>query len=124
MFYDTYSNLCKSRNISPTAAAIEIGISRGSVSLWKNKGTSPGTAQLKKIADYFGVSTDYLLGTETQKENPAPKSGDGVYIDDPQLVLLARHTQKIPEEERKRILKNFQDTIDLYLQAMGLDDKE
>lgn len=72
MFFDVYRDLCKSRNISPSAAAIEMGINKGTVSIWKNKGTVPQTPQLKKIADYFNVSVDYLLGNE---EKPAPPEG-------------------------------------------------
>ena len=35
--------------------------------------------------------------------------------------MLARHLEKIPEEKRARIVKNFEDTIDTYLEAMGLN---
>lgn len=73
MFFDIYRDLCKSRNISPSAAAIEMGINKGTVSIWKNKGTVPQTPQLKKIADYFNVSVDYLLGNE---EKPAAPKDD------------------------------------------------
>lgn len=64
MFFDRYCELCKQKGISPSRAAIEMGINKGTVSVWKNKGTSPQAAQLQKIADYFNVSTDYLLGVE------------------------------------------------------------
>ena len=34
---------------------------------WKNRGTDPKPKYLSKIADFFGVSTDYLLnGTEEE----------------------------------------------------------
>ena len=61
MFYDKYRQLCDSVGKSPSAVAVEIGISKGTVSTWKNLGRTPQTAQLRKIADYFGVSLDYLL---------------------------------------------------------------
>lgn len=61
MFYDKYRQLCASVGKSPSAVAVEIGISKGTVSTWKNLGRMPQTAQLKKIADYFEVSLDYLL---------------------------------------------------------------
>lgn len=62
MFYDKYRQLCKSVGKSPSAVAVEAGISKGAVSTWKNLGRTPQTAQLKKLADYFSVSIDYLLG--------------------------------------------------------------
>lgn len=61
MFYDKYRKLCKSVGKSPSAVAVEAGISKGTVSTWKNLGRTPQTAQLKKLADYFEVSLDYLL---------------------------------------------------------------
>lgn len=69
MFYEIYSDLCKSKGVSLSKAAEQIGLSRTSVVKWKS-GTTPSGATLTKIADYFGVSVDYLLGNE-QKEKPA-----------------------------------------------------
>ena len=64
MFYDIYANLCRNIGKSPTGVAVELGISRGTVSVWKNKGTTPNREILQKIADYFNVSVDYLLTGE------------------------------------------------------------
>lgn len=80
MFYDIYATLCEEKGISTSKAAIEMGISKGTVSVWKNKGTSPRMAQLEKIADYFHVSTDYLLGKTAQKENPALEKSEDIDI--------------------------------------------
>lgn len=70
MFYDLYLDLCKKKNVSPTKAALDIGISKATPSTWKKRGLTPQGDTLNKIASYFGVSTDYLLGQE-QKEKPA-----------------------------------------------------
>ena len=75
MFYDKYCELCRQKGISPSAAAIEMGINKGTVSIWKSKGTTPQTAILGKIADYFGVSVDYLLGNEPKEKMPTAKNG-------------------------------------------------
>ncbi len=61
MFFDNYCRLCEDKGYSPTGAALELGISRGTVSAWKNTGRLPQAAQLRKIAEFFGVSTDFLL---------------------------------------------------------------
>lgn len=61
MFYDRYQQLCKACGKSPSRVAIETGISKGTVSTWKNLGRTPQTAQLQKLADYFGISIDQLL---------------------------------------------------------------
>lgn len=67
MFVDTFCELCDKRGVSPNKACIDMGISRTSTAKWKS-GSVPNGQTLSKIADYFGVTTDYLLGTETKKE--------------------------------------------------------
>ena len=78
MFYDNYIRLCNSINKAPSAVALEIGISKPTVNRWKN-GSNPTDATLVKIAEYFGTTTDELLGVETKKA-PAPK-GEREYSD-------------------------------------------
>lgn len=68
MFYDVYCKLCEKNGISPTRAALEIGLSRATPTTWKKTGNTPQAAQLQKIAEYFGVSVDYLLGNEPPKD--------------------------------------------------------
>ena len=69
-FWDNYVDLCTKNGKTPNGAAEEIGISSGSITAWK-KGRVPIPQKQKQIADYFGVTVDYLLNAE--KEN-APVS--------------------------------------------------
>lgn len=71
MFYDNYIRLCNSVGKSPSAVAIEIGIAKPTVNRWKH-GSRPTDATLGKIARYFGVSTDELLGKDNKK-TPTPE---------------------------------------------------
>ena len=68
MFFDKYSELCKKKGKTPTGVAIELNVSRATVNYWKQD-------TLIKIANYFNVSVDYLLGNEKQK-NPATDSDE------------------------------------------------
>lgn len=61
VFFERFSELCKERNETPNSVAKKLGVSSGSVTAWKN-GTEPRNTTIIKIADYLGVSTDYLLG--------------------------------------------------------------
>lgn len=45
-----------------------IGLSNGQVGKWRNGTAKPSAENIKKLADYFNVSTDYLLG-RTDEEN-------------------------------------------------------
>lgn len=62
MFYERYCELCRECGKSPSAVAVEVGISKSAVSTWKNMGRIPKMEQLQKLADYFQVSVDYLVG--------------------------------------------------------------
>lgn len=74
MFYDKFIELCERKGIKPSRVAIEAGFDKSSVSSWKKnwndgKEVIPSTEILSKIANFFNVSTDYLLNKETQPES-------------------------------------------------------
>ena len=86
IFFERYSELCYSVNETPNSVAKELGVSSGSVTAWKN-GTEPRPKTLSKIADYFGVTTDYLLGKETEKA-PTSQGERRVSDDDIKFALF------------------------------------
>lgn len=92
MFYDVFSSLCDSRGISPSKAAENIGLNRAAVSKWK-KGAVPVGATLQKFADYFGVTTDYLLNGE-QKEKPSTVSGEELSYSDMELLAAIKRADE------------------------------
>lgn len=63
MFYENVKALCKARGTTITKMSEEIGLSNAAASSWK-KGSIPRSTTVQKIADYFCVSTDYLLRGE------------------------------------------------------------
>lgn len=64
-------DLLSSRNgISRSKALIDSGVGKDFISDIKRKNTTPSIKKLQMLADYFNVSTDYLLGNE-QKESPS-----------------------------------------------------
>lgn len=72
MFYEQFAGLCKEKNISPSIVAETIGLNRSSVTFWK-RGSTPKGETLRKLANYFGVSIDYLLN-KGQRINPLSPS--------------------------------------------------
>jgi len=62
-------NLRNERSISQPELGKIIGVSQQSISCYENYTRDPDTETLKKIAQYFDVSTDYLLG-KTDVRNP------------------------------------------------------
>lgn len=68
MLYDQVKKLCFERRISPSALAKQLNLSTSAPRRWK-EGSLPKTETLQKIADYFGVTTDYLLYGEDHAQN-------------------------------------------------------
>lgn len=75
-FYENYLKLCEKAGKTPSAAALEMGLSKPTVNRWK-KGGGATDATALKVASYFGVTIDELTG-EDQKEKPAPGEGSGL----------------------------------------------
>ena len=68
MFYDIFKKLCDDKGVKIGHVADAIGITRSSVTAWRKNGSLPRPEVLDRLADYFGVSVDFLLGKE--KEPP------------------------------------------------------
>lgn len=65
MFYDKFVELCKAKGVKPTAAAVEMGLSKATPSKWKRTEATPQTETLTLVANYFGVSVNSLLEVES-----------------------------------------------------------
>ena len=59
--------LMDERKLSNSKLAREVGVHVSTVTNWKD-GANPKIEHLKLVADYFGVTVDYLLAD--QKEEP------------------------------------------------------
>ena len=71
MFYERLLALCQENNEKITPVIKKLGLSAGSIARWRN-GTIPDGNTICKIAEYFNVSSDYLL-EKTDIKNPHPK---------------------------------------------------
>lgn len=69
MFYDRFMGLCKKVGKSSAAVCRELGLNNSSATAWK-RGSIPKSETLQKLATYFGVSVDYLLGYDLAEITP------------------------------------------------------
>lgn len=99
-FYERFETLCKDKGLRPQSDEIieMTGVSSPAISGWK-KGSSPKADALVRIATYFEVSVDYLLGIENQNK---------ILMDRADLILEANNTS-ISEQE-KALLAMFRST--------------
>ena len=78
MFFNRFKQLCDQKNISVYRACTDIGLNRSAVAKWKSGG-KPNGSTAAKLAAYFSVTTDYLLG---QSEEKAPAAKPRVISDE------------------------------------------
>lgn len=64
MLYSKISGLCKDRNISIARLEKECGFGNATIRGWKT--SNPNSNNLKRVADYFGVSIEYFLSEEKE----------------------------------------------------------
>lgn len=109
MFYDNYKKLCLEIGKSTTKVGLELGISSGTVSAWKN-GRTPTGAMLQKVANYFGVSADYLLTGEEPEYTAYRTADEDVLIFDAidalrreDLRRLVLRLSKASDEEIRKV---------------------
>ena len=77
---------------------------------WKKGRSAPKVDKLQKIADYFGVSVDYLLGNEPKEKTPAEAD---VTFDDFTYAMYGEAKELTDEDknmllEMARMLKKLQ----------------
>jgi repressor LexA len=60
--------LREARSLSQEALGNEMGVSQDTISGWELDKSSPRIYHLKKLADYFGVTIDYLLSYDDETE--------------------------------------------------------
>ena len=73
--YEIFERLLKAKGISAYRVSKDTGISTATLSDWKTGKSTPKADKLQKIADYFCVSVDYLMGISVE-EKKAPTLTD------------------------------------------------
>lgn len=111
-FKDRLIKLRKELNLTQEELAQKIGYTRTAISAWEIGRNEPSNADTIKLAEYFGVSTDYLLG-KSDVRNP-----EKVDIDKADVAFASGI--KGLNETNKMIIKN---TIEALL-AKQEKDKE
>lgn len=123
--YLAFSKLLNERGVTAYKVSKETGVTQSTLSDWKRGRNTPKTDNMKKIADYFGVSIDYLMtGKESNDENTSTEKDYAKNETERKLLVLCRKANDVSEEEREDIINLFENTIDLYLKAKGIKGDE
>lgn len=114
MFFDTFKELCDAKGVSCKRATIDMGFSNSISTKWKRTSATPNGETLNKIAEYFGVSVDYLLGQETEK---APTdNGERQISDDEIKAAFFEGADDLSQEEMDAMWDDARDYIQYKLE--------
>ncbi|MGK4078065.1 helix-turn-helix transcriptional regulator [Ligilactobacillus salivarius] len=104
--YERVQHLAKNQGLSVRELGNKLNI--GPTTLYKWKKQTPKSDILIKVADYFGVSTDYLLGRSDDKYDLSPQEKIDIGI------------------EAEKMMKGLNDegSINFYGEPMSEKDKE
>lgn len=121
--FDRIKELAKKQGLSINLLEEKLGYSRNTIYNLKN--SKPSTERISEIADYFNVSTDYLLG---RTDNPAIASDDNTnkYLGPAETELVAAfriQTQNMTEEEKVRFNKAIESLMVTAKTLMDDDSK-
>ena len=91
MFYDRLQVLCKERDLPVSAALKIMGVSCGNMTHWR-KGRLPKGDTLRRMAQFFDVPVDFLVGAKQES----------LAVQQEKLLLVF---ESVPEENRAAFLR-------------------
>ena len=94
--------LRKQRGISQTELGEILGVTRSTICQYEQGKRQPDNTTLVKLADFFGVSVDYLLGRSEMKKAPSIQ-GEVEIGDRYAIPLLGRVVAGIPLESQENL---------------------
>lgn len=120
VFYDTFETLCRSKRIAPSALTKKLGMSSSAPGRWRT-GSLPDLETAQKLADFFGVSIDYLVYGEEKYGSMASNVSSG------SAVIQGGHGNQVSasnqEGSRQGELHEFEGELLSIYRELGLSDK-
>lgn len=115
--YEIFEELLKINKTTAYKVAQEAGVPYGSLTDWKSGRSTPASANLVKLADYFNVSIDYLMGRD-KNFDPETKVQKVV------KVITRKAEQYLTEEETEQLAEAYANSIEMFLKAKGIKENE
>ena len=110
MFWKRIQSLCEENNTTPTAMAKMLNLSTSMVTRWK-EGGEPTPRILIKLAEHFGVTTDYLLGASDIKRFDCNTAFIEMWSETPQSVINAIKSLKTISAQLAKIADELEKTL-------------
>jgi transcriptional regulator with XRE-family HTH domain len=106
VFFDNFVKLCEENGVKPSRALTDAGVPKSAYSYWRTEASfgndaKPTNQNAVKLAQYFGVTVDYLL-TGVQKENPPQQPQSEVDAD---IKWIEQKLVEMSKEKREALMK-------------------
>mgnify|MGYP000183460932 FL=1 len=88
--YEVFEQLLQKHGVTSYKVAKEAGVTQTALSNWKSGRSTPTTKTLQKIADYFGVTIDYLM---TGKDESGKKEVTLTHRDERDIEKILNQTR-------------------------------
>ncbi|QCJ57722.1 helix-turn-helix domain-containing protein [Enterococcus mundtii] len=114
--FDRIKELSKKRGKNLKQVALELGYGENLFYTWKR--STPNADKLQDVADYFGVSVDYLLGrdnVEMKKLNPE---------EDDLIVMFRKNTSDMDDDEKKEFNESLDKLMSVARDLFERDKKK
>lgn len=112
IIFTRIKDLCSENDITINKLEVKLGMSQYSIGRWKNS-IYPTINSISKIAKYFGVSIDYLVGA-TDIRTPI----DTIMYDQ-DLVSLQRARERMSDQDKARMMAILKIVFDYAFDENG-----
>ena len=91
------------RSLTQGELAQQLGVTRDAITYYERAAKNPSAEFVEKVAAFFGVSFDDLLGTEAKApRKPGPT---------PQIAQLTEQLSKLPRAQQKVVVKMLEGVL-------------
>lgn len=99
---DKILSLLTEKGIQQKTFAENIGVTKHTITDWKNGRSKSYMKYIDKIADFFDVSADYLL-EKTDDKSPLPKEAINIFDNVDMNAFSRQLCEQLTKEERKKV---------------------
>lgn len=114
--FDRLKELSKKRGKNLKQVALELGYGENLFYTWKK--STPNADKLKEVADYFNVTTDYLLGRDNSKKVELDPEEDEL------IVMFRKNTADMDSEEKKEFNESLDKLMSVARDLFERDKKK
>jgi transcriptional regulator with XRE-family HTH domain len=128
--YEVFEQLLQKKGVSSYKVAKEAGVTQTALSNWKSGRSTPTAKTLQKIADYFGVTIDYLMtGDDSSEQGLTARDNRDIAKDLDNIMEKLTSGENGPasyngEEISPEAAELFKDELEIALKRLKLINKE